>query len=101
MIEKHINGLFSIVNFRLFSTQVNGGVVDECDITVNGVPYEALNNAMQINAGIDVISTFCRLTETYAPIWIDNCESITKVCDTEAQQIRLYVSESNKTLFVK
>lgn len=101
MIEKHINGLFSIVNFRLFSTQVNGGVVDECDITVNGVPYEALNNAMQINAGIDVISTFCRLTETYAPIWIDNCESITKVCETEAQQIRLYVSESNKTLFVK
>lgn len=101
MIERHINGLFSIVNFRLFSTQVNGAVVDECDITVNGVPYEALNNAMQINAGIDVISTFCRLTETYAPIWIDNCESITKVCETEAQQIRLYVSESNKTLFVK
>lgn len=101
MIERHINGLFRIVNFRLFSTQVNGGVVDECDITVNGVPYEALNNAMQINAGIDVISTFCRLTETYAPIWIDNCESITKVCVTEAQQIRLYVSEANKTLFVK
>lgn len=101
MIEKHINGLFNVVNFRLFSTQVNGGIVDECDITVNGVPYEALNNAMQINAGIDVISTFCRLTETYAPIWIDNCESITKVCATEAQQIRLYVSESNKTLFVK
>lgn len=98
MIEKHINALFGIVNFRLFSTQVNGAVVDECDITVNGVPYEALNNAMQINAGIDVISTFCRLTETYAPIWIDNCESVTKPLYTEAQQIRLYVSADDKTI---
>jgi len=100
MIEKHINALFQIVNFRLFSTQVNGAVVDECDITVNGVPYEALNNAMQINAGIDVISTFCRLTETYAPIWIDNCESVTRPLNTEAQQIRLYVSQHDKTLDV-
>lgn len=98
MIEKHINALFWLVNFRLFSTQVNGAVVDECDITVNGVPYEALNNAMQINAGIDVISTFCRLTETYAPIWIDNCESVTRPLDTEAQQIRLYVSAEDRTI---
>jgi chromosome segregation ATPase len=101
MIEKHINALFGLVNFRLFSTQVNGAVVDECDITVNGVPYEALNNAMQINAGIDVISTFCRLTETYAPIWIDNCESVTKPLDTEAQQIRLYVSAEDRTIRYK
>ena len=98
MIEKHINALFGLVNFRLFSTQVNGAGVDECDITVNGVPYEALNNAMQINAGIDVISTFCRLTETYAPIWIDNCESVTRPLDTEAQQIRLYVSAEDRTI---
>ena len=39
VLESRINSMFSGVKFRLFDTQINGGLVECCDTLVNGVPW--------------------------------------------------------------
>ena len=51
-VEQRINSMFKIVRFKMFAKQINGGEVETCEATVNGVPYNnGLNNAMRIIAG--------------------------------------------------
>ena len=97
-VESRINGLFSLVKFKMYDTQINGGEVETCEATVNGVPYSALNNAMQINAGLDIINTICKSEGVSAPIFIDNCEAVLEPLQTESQQVRLYVADTEFTI---
>lgn len=101
MLTEKINSHFKLCNFKLFNEQVNGGVDECCEVTVNGVSYSDLNNAMKINAGLDVINTVCDFTNTYAPIFIDNCEAVNETINTNSQQIRLYVTDSDESLRVE
>lgn len=94
-IDKRINAMFTIVHFKMFATQINGGEVETCEATVNGVPYSVLNNAMQINAGLDIINAICKFEGITAPIFIDNAESILQPIETASQQIRLYVADED------
>ena len=66
-----------------------------CEVTnTEGVPFRSMNDAKKILCGLDVIRVFSERYDCLAPIFIDNAESITKkVFDTEAQVIRLVVSE--------
>lgn len=98
ILESRINGMFSGVKFRLFDTQINGGLIECCDTLVNGVPWMDVNNADKINAGISIINVLSAHYGQTAPIWIDNSESITKILHSESQVIELYVSEPDKTL---
>lgn len=93
MLEERINALFSFVKFKMFETQINGGEVETCKAVVNGVPFEDLNSAMQINAGLDIINAFCKTLQMTAPIFIDNSESVNRLTRTDSQIIRLVVSE--------
>ena len=95
-VEERVNSMFSLVRFRMFEQQINGGEVETCVATVDGVPYPDLNNAMRINAGLDIINCISRHEGITAPIFIDNSESINRIMDTEGQQVRLYVSEDEK-----
>ena len=95
-VEERVNSMFSLVKFRMFEQQINGGEVETCVATVDGVPYPDLNNAMRINAGLDIINCICRHEGITAPIFIDNSESINRIMGTEGQQVRLYVSEDEK-----
>ncbi len=99
-VESRINHLFSIVRFKMFETQINGGEVEACEATVDGVPYSDLNNAMKINAGLDIINAICKSEGVTAPIFIDNAESINELMPTESQMIRLVVTEDD-TLIVQ
>ena len=81
-----------MVKFKLFDEQINGGVVECCECTYKGVTYSNLNNAAKINCGLDIINTICKSRDTYAPIFIDNAESVNHVIHTDSQQIRLYVT---------
>lgn len=56
LLENAINSKFELVKFRLFDTQINGGLVECCDTLVNGVPYSDVNNAHKILAGVDIIT---------------------------------------------
>ena len=97
-IENRINEKFSLVKFKLFEDQINGGQVETCEALVNGVPFSSLNTASKINAGIDIINTLCEFYNVSAPIFIDNRESVVKLLDSNSQIINLIVSESDKKL---
>ena len=100
-VESRINGLFSMVRFKMFDLQVNGDEVETCEATVNGVPYSVLNDARRINAGIDIINAICRNEGMTAPIFIDNAESVNQIIPSDSQIIRLVVTDTDNTLRVE
>jgi len=98
MLEEKINDRFKIARFKLFETQVNGAIAETCEITAGGVPYSSLNHAMRLNVGLDVINVLAA-HHGFAPlVIIDGAESVTRIEPTTGQQIRLVVSEADKTL---
>lgn len=102
MLTDKINSRFKNVRFRLFKTQINGGIADDCEVmalTSNGyIPYSTANNAAKINAGLEIIRTFSAQTGVSMPVFVDNAESVTKLDSEGLQVIRLVVSENDKTL---
>ncbi|KGE17596.1 AAA family ATPase [Paenibacillus wynnii] len=102
MLDSKINSKFRLARFRLFEEQINGGMKEVCDTLYKGVPYDAgLNNAAQINVGLDIINTLGEHYGFSAPIFVDNAEAVTKLIDTDAQVIRLVVSEADKRLRIE
>lgn len=101
LLESRINSKFRIARFKLFSQLINGGLEETCEVMVDGVPYNSLNNAMRHNVGLDIIATLSEHYGVCAPIFLDNAESITRPLETPGQQIRLIVSAGDKTLRVE
>jgi len=101
MLEERINDKFSFVSFRLFKDQINEGVREVCEVTVDGVPYGSLNNAARIQAGLDIINTMSEHYKFSPTIFIDNRESVTSIPDVGAQVISLIVSVNDKALRVE
>lgn len=98
LLEKEVANNFKNVGFKLFVEQVNGGLAETCETTVNGVPYSDVNTAGKINAGIDIINTLSRFYEVIVPLFIDNRESVTNIITTETQVINLIVDSEFKKL---
>ena len=96
LLENAINSKFQIVKFRLFDTQINGGLIECCDTLVNGVPYSDVNNAHKILAGLDIINTLIKFYNTSAPIFIDNRESINEIYPINTQIISLIVTTDSQ-----
>jgi len=102
MLEEKINSRFKLAKFKLFETQINEGIKECCETTVNGVPYSGgLNNAMRIAVGLEIIGVLSEYYGFSAPVFIDNCEAITKLPEMQCQVIALYVSEPDKVLRVE
>lgn len=100
LMEDSINEKFKYVSFKLFNTLVNGAVEECCVATVNGVPFDSVNNAGKINAGIDIINTLCNHYDIECPVFVDNAESVNELLECKSQVIKLIVSK-DKTLVVK
>ncbi|WBF54876.1 hypothetical protein HXV90_02900 [Lysinibacillus sp. JK80] len=102
MLTDRINSKFKYARFKLFDTQVNGGLNEVCETTYKGVPYgTGLNNAAKINVGLDIINTLSAHFGIQAPIFVDNAEAVTKFIDVDTQLISLVVSEKDKQLRVE
>lgn len=95
LIEDRINGMFKVVSFKMFNTQINGGEEETCEAMVNGVPFKDLNHASKINAGLDIINALSKFEDVSAPVFIDNAEAINEVMQTDSQMICLRVSEDD------
>ena len=97
-VSESINSHFKTVNFKLFETQLNGGMKDCCECTVNGVPYSTLNSGHRIVAGLDIIRSLSELYGVSVPIFVDNCEAVSSgnLPDMDSQMICLYVSEDKQ-----
>lgn len=89
LLESNINNHFRGVEFKLFETQVNGGINECCKVMVNGVPYADLNTASKINSGLAIIDAVSKHHELRLPIFIDNRESIILLEDVDTQIINL------------
>ena len=101
MLETKINQKFKHATFRLFVENINGGLEECCDTTFHGVPYTSMNNGSRINIGLDICNTLSQHYGISLPCFIDNAEAVSKIIDTNAQQIRLFVSEADKTLRIE
>lgn len=98
-IEESVNSKFSLVRFRLFREQINGGIEDCCDVLVHGAAVgDNLNTGTEFRAGVDIINTISNCYGIYVPLFIDGCESVTGPLDADTQTIRLVVSENDKEL---
>lgn len=102
--EKRINGLFTMVTFRLFEYTIEDAnkenPVETCIPLVNGVPFTVANTAGQVNAGLDIINALCNFYGITAPIFIDNRESVNQIIYTQSQVINLVVT-NDKQLVIK
>ena len=101
-ISARVNEMFKIVSFKLFDDQINVGLKESCECTVNGVPLSSLNNGHRIIAGLDIIQSLSNLYEVSCPVFIDNSEAVNEVNFPEmnAQMIHLAVTE-NKELKIE
>lgn len=88
-VSESINGHFKTVNFKLWEMQLNGGMKDCCECTVNGVGYSDLNNGHKILAGLDIIRSLSELYGVSVPIFVDNAESLTSNYTSDAQLVLL------------
>lgn len=100
-IENGINGLFATIKWKMFKPLMTGGEEECCEALIDGTPYQAANNAAQINAGIECINTLSKHFNMYLPIFVDNAESVVKLIPSESQIIRFVVDESCERLTVK
>lgn len=98
MISEKINEKFKVVRFSLFDIQINGGLKETCECTVNRVPYSSLNNGHRIIAGLDIIRSLSELYGVSAPVFIDNSEAIStgNFPDMDTQIIHLIVTDDKE-----
>jgi len=100
LIESKVNSKFALVKWKMFDEQLNGGLAPTCEAIVNGTPYNDLNTASKINAGLDVINALNYHFNVFAPVFIDQRESIVTLQPTDCQVISLVVNDEFKELTV-
>ena len=100
-LTRTVNSRFTLAQFCLFREQLNGSLAECCEVMVNGVPYDDLNHAMQVNVGVDIIRTLSAHYGLHVPLVVDNAESVTQLQGIPTQVIRLVVSASDSALRVE
>ena len=84
----------------MFAPQKNGEEAECCDVVYpNGSTN--LSTGERLQTGIDIINTLSKYYGVSAPIWIDNAEGVTLPVETDAQIIRLIVSDKDEKLRVE
>ncbi len=97
-ISSSINSMFKKVSWKMFDNQINGGMKEVCECTVNGVPYSSLNNGHRTVAGLDIIHSLSKLYGVNCPVFIDNAEAISdgNMPDMDCQMILLNVTNDKE-----
>jgi len=101
LLESRINSKFQIARFKMFSEQINGGLMETCETVLDGVPYGSINSAGRVQVGFDIIKTLQAHYGVTVPIWCDNRESIVQLPEMDSQVISLIVSEQDKAIRIE
>ena len=106
MVTDSINGHFRYVRFALFRDQINGGLREICEPTVESkdgtwVEYRSANYAAQVNAKLDIVTTLAKHYGVHLPILMDQGESVSTPLTVDEQMIRLIVSAEDKDIRVE
>lgn len=99
-ITDAVNAMFRMARFRLFDTQLNGGVRDCCDVMWDGRPYAALSDGEKVKIGLDVMQTLSDFYGVRVPLFVDGAESVTDFPSVTSQVIRLCVSDEELRIAV-
>lgn len=95
-LEESINEKFPTLRWKLFDTQINGGIVDVCVATIECdgayVPYEAANTASQVKADLEIIEVLSKHYDVSLPLFVDNSERVNRIAPTQTQLVTLSVS---------
>ena len=97
MVTESINRHFRMVRFVLFREQINGGLKEICEPTLENkagewVEYRSANYAAQVNAKLDIIGALSKHYGVTLPILMDQAESVTAPLPVDGQLIRFIVS---------
>jgi DNA repair exonuclease SbcCD ATPase subunit len=101
LVEENANKLFSLVKWKLFNTQINGGVEPTCVATYQGVPYPDLNTGAKVQIGLDIINTLSRHFDLSCPVFVDNMESVTWLPEIDSQLIGLVAVKGQEKLKIE
>lgn len=106
MVTDSINAHFRYVRFVLFRDQINGGLREICEPTVESkdgtwVEYRSANYAAQVNAKLDIVTTLGRHYGVHLPILMDQGESVSTPLTVDEQMIRLIVSPADQEIRVE
>ena len=98
MLTNKINNKFSLARFKLFDTQINGGVNECCEaMTLQGSTYsKSMSNGEKVKISLDICNTLSKHYNINVPIFIDNAESITELQKLDVQKIMLVVSHHDE-----
>ena len=106
MVTDSINAHFRYVRFVLFRDQINGGLREICEPTIESrtgewVEYRSANYAAQVNAKLDIVTTLMRHYGVHLPILMDQGESVSAPLAVDEQLIRFIVSAEDKDIRVE
>ena len=106
MVTDSINEHFHYVRFVLFRDQINGGLREICEPTIESkdgtwVEYRSANYAAQVNAKLDIVTTLAKHYGVRLPILMDQGESVSTPLTVDEQLIRLIVSAEDKDIRVE
>lgn len=106
MVTDSINEHFRFIRFRLFRNQINGGLREICEPTVESkdgtwIEYRSANYAAQVNAKLDIVTTLGRHYGVHLPILMDQGESVSTPLTVDEQMIRLIVSPADQEIRVE
>lgn len=77
LLVEEINNHFGIIKWLLFDYQKNGEYKEVCIPTVSGKRFgESTNTGREIEAKLDICSSFQKFFDMQVPIFLDNAESL-------------------------
>lgn len=96
-LEASINGMFPTLRWKLFDTQINGGITETCQCMIpcpaGLVPYESANTAAQIAADVEIVNVFGEHYNARMPLFVDNSERLNHIAPADTQLITLTVTK--------
>lgn len=97
-LEKEVNKHFADgMSFKLFEEQVNGTMVEACNLYLNCCQYgKNANTAAEINAEIQIIGFLQSLKDKRLPVFVDNTESVNELTTIPTQMVALKVTEDEE-----
>ena len=88
--ESKLSQYFKLARWK-FSEQnkTNDDEQQVCTAVYNGIEYDRLNNAGQVNVGIDICDGIKKAFGVELPLFVDNTESVEHILETQSQIIKL------------
>ena len=97
LVESNVNKFFDLVRWKFYAQNITNDDEQEiCTCIVGGKDFVNLNDAMKINAQIDICNAIARTDDIFAPMWIDGAESVTDPLGSLSQQFLLRVVDDEK-----